>query len=44
MSIFRDIRGHADDFVETFPDEGEIDFVKADQDLSGSSLSIHDHA
>jgi mannonate dehydratase len=26
---FRNIRGHRDDFVETFPDEGDIDFVKA---------------
>jgi mannonate dehydratase len=26
---FRNIRGHANDFVETFPDEGDIDFVKA---------------
>jgi mannonate dehydratase len=28
---FRNIRGHRDDFVETFPDEGDIDFVKAMQ-------------
>jgi mannonate dehydratase len=28
---FRNIRGHADDFVETYPDEGDIDFVKAIQ-------------
>ena len=28
---FRNIRGHRDDFVETFPDEGDIDFVKAIQ-------------
>jgi mannonate dehydratase len=26
---FRNIRGHRDDFVEVFPDEGDIDFVKA---------------
>ncbi len=26
---FRDIRGHRDDFVEVFPDEGDVDFVKA---------------
>lgn len=26
---FRNIRGHRDDFVETFPDEGDVDFVKA---------------
>ncbi len=28
---FRNIRGHRDDFVETFPDDGDIDFVKAIQ-------------
>ena len=26
---FRNIRGHRNDFVEVFPDEGDIDFVKA---------------
>ena len=26
---FRNIRGHRDDFEEVFPDEGEIDFVRA---------------
>jgi mannonate dehydratase len=26
---FRNIRGHRDDFQEVFPDEGDIDFVKA---------------
>ena len=26
---FRNIRGHRDDFIEVFPDEGDIDFVKA---------------
>jgi mannonate dehydratase len=26
---FRNIRGHRNDFQETFPDEGDIDFVKA---------------
>ena len=25
---FRNIRGHVNDFVETYPDEGDIDFVK----------------
>jgi mannonate dehydratase len=25
---FRNIRGHRNDFVETFPDEGDVDFVK----------------
>jgi len=28
---FRNIRGHRNDFVETFPDEGDVDFVKAIQ-------------
>jgi len=28
---FRNIRGHRDDFVETYPDEGDVDFVKAIQ-------------
>jgi mannonate dehydratase len=28
---FRNIRGHRDDFVETFPDDGDVDFVKAIQ-------------
>ena len=28
---FRNIRGHRGDFVETFPDEGDVDFVKAVQ-------------
>ena len=28
---FRNIRGHRDDFVEVFPDEGDIDFVRAIQ-------------
>jgi mannonate dehydratase len=26
---FRNIRGHRDDFVETYPDDGDVDFVKA---------------
>ncbi len=26
---FRNIRGHRNDFVEVFPDEGDVDFVKA---------------
>jgi mannonate dehydratase len=26
---FRNIRGHRDDFVEVYPDEGDIDFTKA---------------
>lgn len=28
---FRNVRGHRDDFVEVYPDEGAIDFVKAIQ-------------
>jgi mannonate dehydratase len=28
---FRNIRGHRDDFLEVFPDEGDVDFVKAIQ-------------
>jgi mannonate dehydratase len=28
---FRNIRGHRNDFVEVFPDEGDVDFVKAIQ-------------
>ncbi len=28
---FRNIRGHRDDFVETYPDEGDVDMVKAMQ-------------
>jgi mannonate dehydratase len=26
---FRNIRGHRNDFLEVYPDEGDIDFVKA---------------
>ncbi len=28
---FRNIRGHRNDFMEVYPDEGDIDFVKAIQ-------------
>ncbi|HLH15612.1 MAG TPA: mannonate dehydratase [Bryobacteraceae bacterium] len=28
---FRNIRGHRDDFLEVYPDEGDVDFVKAIQ-------------
>jgi mannonate dehydratase len=28
---FRNIRGRRDDFIEVFPDEGDVDFVKAIQ-------------
>ena len=26
---FRNIRGHRDQFLEVYPDEGDVDFVKA---------------
>jgi mannonate dehydratase len=26
---FRNIRGHRDEFLETFPDDGDVDFVRA---------------
>ncbi len=26
---FRNIRGHRNDFIEVYPDEGDVDFVKA---------------
>src|SRR5258708_36000994 len=28
---FRNIRGHRNDFIEVFPDEGDVNFVKAIQ-------------
>ena len=31
---FRNIRGHRDDFQEVYPDEGDIDFVKALRSIS----------
>ena len=37
---FRNIRGHRDDFVETFPDEGDVDFVKAIQVYQRGRLSV----
>ena len=43
---FRNIRGHRDDFVEVYPDEGDIDFVKAIQvykDIGYSYLMMPDH-
>ena len=43
---FRNIRGHRDDFVETFPDEGDVDFVKAMQvykEVSYPYMMMPDH-
>ena len=44
---FRNIRGHRDDFVETFPDEGDVDFVQAVKvyrEVGYSGLLMPDHA
>ena len=45
---FRNIRGHRDDFVaEMFPDEGDIDFVKAQKayrEVGYEDLLMPDHA
>jgi mannonate dehydratase len=43
---FRNIRGRRDDFVEVFPDEGDIDFVKAIQvyrDTGYDGMMMPDH-
>jgi mannonate dehydratase len=43
---FRNIRGHRDDFVEVYPDEGDIDFVKAIQvykEIGYPYLMMPDH-
>ncbi len=43
---FRNIRGHRDDFVETFPDDGDVDFVKAIRvyrEVGYSGLLMPDH-
>ena len=43
---FRNIRGHRNDFVEVFPDEGDIDFVKAMQvykEIGYSYMMMPDH-
>jgi mannonate dehydratase len=43
---FRNIRGHRDEFVETYPDEGSIDFVKAIQvykEIDYSGMLMPDH-
>ena len=38
---FRNIRGHRDDFVEVFPDEGDVDFVKAIQVYKEVGYPVH---
>jgi mannonate dehydratase len=43
---FRNIRGHRDDFVETFPDDGDVDFVRAlrvYREVGYSGLLMPDH-
>jgi mannonate dehydratase len=43
---FRNIRGHRNDFLEVFPDEGDVDFVKAIQvyrEVGYSYLLMPDH-
>lgn len=43
---FRNIRGHRNDFVEVFPDEGDVDFVRAIQvykEVGYSGALIPDH-
>jgi mannonate dehydratase len=43
---FRNIRGHRDEFVEVFPDEGDVDFVQAIRvykDIGYSGLLMPDH-
>jgi len=43
---FRNIRGRRDDFIEVYPDEGDIDFVKAIQvykEVGYSSMMMPDH-
>jgi mannonate dehydratase len=43
---FRNIRGHRDDFVEVYPDEGDVDFVKAIQvykEVGYSGMLMPDH-
>jgi mannonate dehydratase len=43
---FRNIRGRRDDFVEVFPDEGDVNFVKAIQvykEVGYSYLLMPDH-
>ena len=43
---FRNIRGHRNDFMEVFPDEGSVDFVKAIKvyrEIGYSGLLMPDH-
>ncbi|HWB87037.1 MAG TPA: mannonate dehydratase [Bryobacteraceae bacterium] len=43
---FRNIRGHRNEFVEVYPDEGDVDFVKAIQvykDVGYSYMMMPDH-
>src|SRR5579884_4258994 len=43
---FRNIRGHRDDFQEVFPDEGDVDFVKAIKvykEIGYSGMLMPDH-
>ena len=43
---FRNIRGHRDDFIEVYPDEGDVDFVKAIQvykDVGYPYMLMPDH-
>jgi mannonate dehydratase len=43
---FRNIRGHRDDFMEVFPDEGSVDFVKAIKvyrEIGYTGLLMPDH-
>lgn len=43
---FRNIRGHRDDFLEVFPDEGDVDFVQAIQvyrDVGYQYMMMPDH-
>ena len=43
---FRNIRGHRDDFVEVYPDEGDVDLVKALQayrEVGYSGMLMPDH-
>ncbi len=44
---FRNIRGHRDDFMEVFPDEGSVDFVtalKTYREVGYGGLLMPDHA
>jgi mannonate dehydratase len=44
---FRNIRGHRNEFMEVFPDEGSVDFVKAIKvyrEIGYGGLLMPDHA